>query len=988
MPGLPGSSGVANAFGADDIDIRVILRDELSRPAHNVRRNLRGVGDDATIAAEQLAFFDREAAEAGRQLEELAAQNRLAQHELSRTERQARRTGEALAGERLAGVGAGGDGGGGGLGGGGRRGGRKKPPGFGKALGDLFKIPHFFTAIKFGSIADGLNQVVAGVNALAGAGAAVVSDLAPMSGMLIAYPGMALAAAQGFGVLKIATHGLGAAIKVLTNPKASAKEVAAAIKDLGPNARSAALAVANLNKPFKSLVKTVQEKALSGLAPFIKGLGNQWIPILTTQLSGTAGVMNGLIKDFGHWAASGSTVKNMTDIMSANNIVIGHMGRGLLKFVDIFVNLIHDALPMLRAMSESFEHLGDTLDKKVVANGDKLTAFFTKAFERFKVFAHIIANFASGMFVIFKVASGWSESMNSSLTKVSQKFKDWANSAKGKTSIEKFFEQAHKNVEAIGRVLKALARGWKELSTRNGGAFEKAMDNLANLIPKLVNFIQSANGGFISNLLKIAGAVIQFAESLGGAKPLAITLSVVTPLIKGFFDFLTALPDDAKKILAYGVAILVLSKRVKALKTAFVGTKFWKALGAGWRIFSAALAEGNTIQAASWRVLTAAMKANPLLFWLTIITLLAIAVFEIIKHWSTVKKWLKHFWHDIVNWAKDAWKWIKKYAKFIALALAILFGPIGLLIGVLLELGIHWRTIWNHIKSWSIAAWHFLDNYVIHPLVHFFADILPSALSKTGRFFVRIWDDIKSGVGKAWDWLNSNVFQPIWHFFRDDIWGAVQKVGDIFSSVFDSIKGVIQDVWKIIQPILDTMKGAIDDVSGAVGSIAHAAGNVGHAVGNVAHAGHNVLHAANPLNWEHGGSLRPGFTHIVGERGVEAILDKTSGTMRLVGMWGPEVFTSRQPHYVMPYATDGSLREGTAPAWARRALDRQRVFAGATVARRGVPGASPADDDLTLGDLPPINQYIYPQTAFDYRRQMKRALKDYNRDRRERGAKR
>ena len=124
----------------------------------------------------------------------------------------------------------------------------------------------------------GLGLATQALSALASGAVATVSALGPLSGLLVALPAGALAAAQAFSVLKLATAGIGDAVKsalaaevkggsqavdTLRQQEAAAERVADAKRNLTDVQRQAMIAQEDLTDARKSATRELEDMRLA-----------------------------------------------------------------------------------------------------------------------------------------------------------------------------------------------------------------------------------------------------------------------------------------------------------------------------------------------------------------------------------------------------------------------------------------------------------------------------------------------------------------------------------------------------------------------------------------------------------------------------------------------------------------------------------------------------------------------------------------------------
>jgi len=131
--------------------------------------------------------------------------------------------------------------------------------------------------LKWPTLVAGAGLLAQALSALAAAAIATASALGPLAGALVALPAGALAAAQAFGVLKLATAGIGGALKAaysaetqggtqavqtMRQQRDAAERVADAKRNLTSVQRDATFAQQDLTKARKEAVRTLQDMRL------------------------------------------------------------------------------------------------------------------------------------------------------------------------------------------------------------------------------------------------------------------------------------------------------------------------------------------------------------------------------------------------------------------------------------------------------------------------------------------------------------------------------------------------------------------------------------------------------------------------------------------------------------------------------------------------------------------------------------------------------
>jgi TP901 family phage tail tape measure protein len=262
---------------------------------------------------------------------------------------------------------------------------------------------------------------------------------------------------------------------------------------------------------------------------------------------------------------------------------------------------------------------------------------------------------------------------------------------------------------------------------------------------------------------------------------------------------------------------------------------------------------------------TVAMLANPttwiILAIVAAVALLAIGIYELVKHWSTVWAWIKRIALDVWHWLVDAW-----HATW------------NVIMGV-----VHW------IKSKIIdPIVGFFDKYLVAPIKFYMAIVadvwrfvwgfMSVIISDWMKGLRVIWAQLNTHIiqpGKGWlldfyHWVDSTFIRPLLTLFRwvmkgvDDAWHG-------WLTVFNTAKGWLLDFFHwvdntFIRPFVamwDKVTGAIGKAFGAVKSFAD---NTSHLGGSFAHL----------LGFDTGGAVpgAPGAPMLAVVHGGEYVLSR------------------------------------------------------------------------------------------------------------------
>lgn len=279
-------------------------------------------------------------------------------------------------------------------------------------------------------------------------------------------------------------------------------------------------------------------------------------------------------------------------------------------------------------------------------------------------------------------------------------------------------------------------------------------------------------------------------------------------------------------------------------------------------IIGSVLVAAMTAWTASVIANTVAMLANPMT-WIILaiiaaIALLAIGIYELVKHWSTVWGWIKRIALDVWHALVDAWHWtwneIKKVVfwihdnivqpivdffdkyfvrptKIILTGFMIFFKFVwGFLSVVLKDFGDFWAAVWNAIVA--VIMW--VHNNVMVPLVTFIVVHVFRPIQAALAWLHGEWDAGWKRMGELMRWVHDNIIKPVSDFIQKyaitPIRSAISALESAWNAAWNGIKSAIEWVWNRIKPIFDKISGAIRTVKNDIQSVLNAPGAAGAAV--------------------------------------------------------------------------------------------------------------------------------------------------------------
>jgi len=176
----------------------------------------------------------------------------------------------------------------------------------------------------------------------------------------------------------------------------------------------------------------------------------------------------------------------------------------------------------------------------------------------------------------------------------------------------------------------------------------------------------------------------------------------------------------------------------------------------------------------------------------------------------------------------------------------------------------HWHQVWHTIKHTAKAAWKWVDENVIQPLV---------------EAFKKAWGAIKGAFKAVWDWLKNN-----WPLLLAIITGPIglavlaikdhwKTIKGFFSKAIDWFTGIFSSIGDAIWA---GIKWGLNKAIEGLNTLIHAANNVTGLIPGVGSA----LHIPDIPKLARGGSVSAGNPYIVGDGGgPELFVPSQSGTI-------------------------------------------------------------------------------------------------------------
>jgi hypothetical protein len=318
----------------------------------------------------------------------------------------------------------------------------------------LFKLG--VEGIKLAGLAAGLTAATGGLVSMGGAAVGVVGALAPLAGLAATLPGILGGLATGFGVVKLATSGVGDALKA---GRLGSKEFAEALKDVPAAARPFTVFLAGLRPKLDELTRVVQTGFLPSLQRGIQSAVTTYFPMFKTALKGAADIMGSLVDQGARLITSGPFRADIARIVAANNTTLARFGQIGLDVLDTLRHLTVAAIPLTDWLVQLFQKWAEGAKRAVElgrATGG-LAAFFERTKQVASSLFGILGNVGKAFFDVIGAAAPLGTSVLQSLERATAKLRAFTSSDAGREKLRAFFEGLRPTIEAVKIALKGAA---------------------------------------------------------------------------------------------------------------------------------------------------------------------------------------------------------------------------------------------------------------------------------------------------------------------------------------------------------------------------------------------------------------------------------------------------------------------------------------------------------------------------------------------------
>lgn len=609
--------------------------------------------------------------------------------------------------------------------------------GFGKRFRPLgafyqnyFKIVGAFRALLFSDIGAAIPQLITALVAL---GAAFNASLAP-AGRLLATTAQLIPAQAAFiqtqSVVKMAIGGVTKALEVLNDKNATWEEIAKAQEEAGENTWAMAKYVQQLADQFNPLKRQVRETFLEGMVPAVKGLVDTYFPILREELTNTASIMNGELKEGMKNLQTPEKQETIADVMERSSEASGLFVDIMWSLLDVFIELADAAGPAFLETLEAIDGLLDRFSGWIRDNKDDLTNFFLEANDTAGNFFKGIGFILTGLSGIAEAAKPLEDFLYGGLLDRLEGWSEKMNDPKQQEVMRENYEKMIPNLEAIGNLIGAIIEGAKEVASSE--YFAPLVNDLAeNGIPLLFDYLKELDATVGPPLLRISQALADMDPNTitNILAPLGDVLGALAWALELVVPLFNALPKPMQDVVTYGIGLtamglpgffLLLLSVLKPLN------KVWGALAWVVRKFAGAIVD--IVESPFGKKIGEMAKAVGRFF---------APIVDFMK---------KHL--PKIGGKEGGGLLARIFGKVAGKGVLAFLGPIGAIIGVLWLLWDVIKYLWDNVKpfrdfmaglwDWIVEAWNASIDWIVN-----------TAIPRVAGAFESLWEGIK----KIGEWM-------------------------------------------------------------------------------------------------------------------------------------------------------------------------------------------------------------------------------------------
>ena len=421
---------------------------------------------------------------------------------------------------------------------------------------NYFKILGAFRAMLFSDIGAMIPQLITGIVAIGSAANATLAPLGRLLGNLGQIAPLIAAFAQTKVVFGFVKDGIGDALKVLNDTNATLEDLNKAQKELGDNTWDTAKALKQMGENFEPIKKAVRETFLEGMAPALGDLSDTYFPLLQKELTNTAGIMNGELREGLKGLQTPEKQKTIADVMERSSVASGLFVDIAWSLLDVFIELADAAGPAFLDTLEAVDGILDRFAGWIRDNKEGLTDFFNRSNDTAGNFFRGIGFILTGLSGISQAAKPLEDFLYGGLLDRLEGWSERMNDPAAQEEMRENYERMIPNLEAIGNLIGAILDGFKTVGESE--YFAPLVNDLAeNTIPLIFEYIKKLDETVGPPLMRIGDALSQMDPGVLTSilNPLGDALGALAWVLETVVPLFSALPRPMQEMVMYGAGL-------------------------------------------------------------------------------------------------------------------------------------------------------------------------------------------------------------------------------------------------------------------------------------------------------------------------------------------------------------------------------------------------------------------------------------------------
>ncbi|MHB1652337.1 MAG: hypothetical protein ACYCVD_07645 [Desulfitobacteriaceae bacterium] len=481
-----------------------------------------------------------------------------------------------------------------------------------------------------------------------------------------------------------------------------------------------------------------------------------------------------------------------------------------------------------------------------------------------------------------------------------------------------------------GSVEQALTAVQKIVQEKYGGMADAQSKTFAGMMSTLKDNVNMTIGKVMEpvfNKIKelmpaILEKVGQFSDTVAKSGLGAALNNILPPGVVGTFKVFGEIIADIAKV-AFPILkefFLFVSANGELVKAALIG------IAAGFAAFKTMTTVVNVINTVktAFTTLNTAMgliglASNPIGWIVIAVGVLAMAGYELYKHWDQVKAWFSGLWEGIKSIFSGALDAIVGFLKnWGPIILAAATGPIGLIVYAVTK---HWDQIkqtvsnaagavvtgvknawnglavtagnlWTGLKNTTVNAWDGIKNGVVGAALWMYehnyyfknlVDSTASAWTELQQKTLEIWNAITQFLKNTWVSLRTAASQA-WAALSNTMTSVWKSISDTSLQIWETLSSYLHSLWRnlvaglqsLFTPVGNFLAGIWKGISETASSVWN---NIASTIANLAQSAFNSVTRIF-------GDLRDWFSNLADEAwdwGANIIRNIIAGIKALAG---------------------------------------------------------------------------------------------------------